>query len=609
MNVLVLNCGSSSLRAAVVDHASGKRLGELRVERIGKEARSQLNGGAEQPCTGRNHEEVLAATLPTLVSSLPPDTRIDAIGHRVVHGGESFRQPVRIDERVLAEIARLSPLAPLHNPSNIAGIAAARKALPDLLHVAVFDTAFHSTLPARAQKYALDHELAEKHGVRRYGFHGTSHGYVASLAAKHLGAKVRDLSLITCHLGNGASVCAIEYGRSIETSMGMTPLEGLVMGTRAGDVDVGALLHIARAEGLGIAELDELLNRKSGLAGMTGVGNDMRDIEERASKGDERCRQAIHVFCHRVRKYIGAYAAVLGRLDAIVFTAGIGQNSALVRHHVAHNLGILGADLDEDANRVVRVTADAPVARISSDRSRTQLLVVATDEEHAIAQEAAGIAQNRDKVGQARAIPVAVSARHIHLRPDTVEKLFGQGHKLTPLKDLSQPGQYACEETLDVVGPKRTLKAVRVLGPVRGADQVEVSRTDEFFLGIDAPVRDSGDVRGTPGITLVGPAGTVTLSQGVICARRHIHMAPEDAQHFEVADGDVVEVAIDSAGRDLVFRDVLIRVSPKFRLEMHVDTDEANAAELVPGAEGMLEKTQGSASLVVRSTRDDRGVG
>jgi acetate kinase len=316
------------------------------------------------------------------------------------------------------------------------------------------------------------------------------------------------------------------------------------------------------------------------------------------------------VFCHRLRKYIGAYAAVLGRLDAIIFTAGIGENSALVRHHVAHNLGILGADLDEDANRAARVSAAAPVARISSDRSRTQLLVVATDEEHAIAQETAGIAQNRDKVGQAgskaRAIPVAVSARHIHLRPDTVEKLFGAGHKLTPIKDLSQPGQYACAETLDVVGPKRTLKGVRVLGPVRGADQVEVSRTDEFFLGIDAPVRDSGDVRGTPGITLVGPAGTVTLSQGVICARRHIHMTPEDAQHFEVADGDVVEVAIDSSGRDLVFRDVLIRVSSKFRLEMHVDTDEANAAELVPGSEGMLEKTQGSASLVVRSTRDDR---
>lgn len=602
MDVLVLNCGSSSIKAAVVDPATGARRARLHVERVGEAAPTmRFDDEAPAPCAAKDHDEALAAALPSLLSRLA--SHPVAVGHRVVHGGEQFAEPVRVDAEVETAIRALAPLAPLHNPANLAGILAARRLLPDLPHVAVFDTAFHATLPSRARHYALDRELAERHGVRRYGFHGTSHAFVAARAADFLGAPLRDLRLITCHLGNGASVCAVEYGRSIETSMGMTPLEGLVMGTRSGDVDPGALLHLARSAGLDVDGLDRLLNKKSGLAGLTGLGNDMRDIEERAGRGDERCRLAIHVFCHRVRKYIGAYAAVLGGLDAVVFTAGIGENSALVRHHVARNLELFGAHLDEDLNRAARVTHEAPVARISSDRSRAHLLVVATDEEHAIAQQTAGLAAGRDKAGAPHPIPVAISARHIHLRQQTVEQLFGPGHQLTPKKPLSQPGQYSCEETLQVVGPKRSLDGVRVLGPVRRADQVEISRTDEFFLGIDAPVRDSGDVKGTPGITLVGPAGSVTLAEGVICARRHIHMAPADAERHGVKDGDVVEVAIDSAGRDLVFGDVLIRVSDKFSLEMHVDTDEANAAELTAGAEGMLMPTEGRARLLRKSVR------
>ncbi|MBK6519679.1 MAG: acetate/propionate family kinase [Polyangiaceae bacterium] len=602
MNILVLNCGSSSLKAAIVDDETGERRGRVRVERIGEAEPALFDAdGPAVPCAAKDHGEALAAALPVLERARG-GAPIDGVGHRVVHGGERFSQPTRVDEAVLEAIAALTPLAPLHNPANLAGIVAARRAFPDVPHVAVFDTAFHATLPPRARSYAIDLELAKKHGVRRYGFHGTSHAFVAARAAAFLGAKPGDLRLISCHLGNGASVCAIEFGRSVETSMGMTPLEGLVMGTRSGDIDVGAALHVARAEGLDLDGLDALLNKRSGLAGLSGVGNDMRDIEGRAAAGDERARLAIHVFCHRVRKYIGAYAAVLGAVDAILFTGGIGQNSAVVRHKVAHNLQLFGSTLDEDENRSARASAARPVIRISTDTSRTHLLAVATDEEHAIAGETAKLVARRDEVAQ-RSIPIAVSARHIHLRKETVEQLFGPGHELTPLKELSQPGQFACEEVLEIVGPKRSIAGVRVLGPVRPADQVEVSRTDEFFLGLDAPVRDSGDVRGTPGVTLVGPKGSVTLKEGVICARRHIHMAPEDAARFGVADGDVVEVAVDSSGRDLTFGDVLVRVSPKYRLEMHVDTDEANAAELVPKHAGLLELTQGTATPLRRVLR------
>jgi len=602
MHVLVLNCGSSSLKAAVLESSTGKRLARLVVERIGTDGASlRIDSRESTKLHAPDHASALEAGLPALLSALPEGARPRAVGHRVVHGGAHFSAPVRIDDELEATIRELIPLAPLHNPANLAGIVAARRLLPELVHVAVFDTAFHATLPNRARHYAIDRALAEKHSIRRYGFHGTSHAYVARLAAQHLGAKPRDLRLISCHLGNGASVCAVEWGRSVETSMGLTPLEGLVMGTRSGDIDPGALLHLMRSEKLDADALDVLLNEKSGLKGLTGLGNDLRDIEERAAQGDDACRLAIHVFCHRVRKYIGAYAAVMGGVDAIVFTAGIGENSATVRQHVARNLDFLGARLDDDANRSARVSRERPVARISEENARTHLLVIATDEEHAIAEEAAAIARDLDRVAAPRPIPVAISARHIHLTQATVEQLFGEGHQLTRRSDLSQPGQFACEETLTIVGPKRRIEGVRVLGPVRRADQVEISRTDEFFLGLDAPVRDSGDTKGTPGITIVGPKGTVAIPEGVICARRHIHMHPTDAEAYGVADGDVVEVAIDSAGRDLTFGDVLIRVSEKFSLEMHVDTDEANAAELNPGAQGMLELTEGHARLVRRS--------
>ena len=598
MRVATINCGSSSLKADVLDTAVGTRLARVRVQRLGTPEAS-VQWDDEQPASlgAGSLADVLADVLPRLVER---GGGVAAVGHRVVHGGPRFVAPTLLDDAAVADIEALTPLAPLHNPANLAGIVAARAACPDVPHVAVFDTAFHATLPSRARHYAVDREAAP--GIRRYGFHGTSHGYVAQRAADFLDTALENLRIITCHLGSGASVCAVENGRSVETSMGMTPLEGLVMGTRCGDLDPGVVLQLLR-EGRSVDEVDALLNRGSGLAGVSGTGGDLRDIEAKAADGDERCRLALKLFAHRLRKYIGAYAATMGGVDAIVFTAGIGENSAGMRHRASQRLDFLGARLDEDRNRDASVDATTPVVDISTPHSRTKLLVVATDEARAIADHAAAVAENADAVAAPKTIPIAVSARHIHLTQDAVEALFGAGHTLTPRNDLSQPGQFACEETLTVIGPKRKLERVRVLGPTRSKNQIEVSRTDEFWLGVDAPVRRSGDVANSPGVTLEGPAGSLTLTEGLICAARHIHMTPEDATAFGVENGDIVEVRIDSDGRDLVFGDVLIRVSAKYRLEMHVDTDEANAAELARQDEGMLVATQGTAQVTRKVRR------
>ncbi|MCO4764224.1 MAG: acetate/propionate family kinase [Myxococcales bacterium] len=598
MHILVINCGSSSIKADIIQSDSGERIVSVRVERVGTDGCFARWDGADPDNLGQaDHAQALGAILPAMLARAPGG-EVAAVGHRVVHGGETFRDSAKINDEAIGAIEAVTALAPLHNPANLAGIRSAMTLLPDATHVAVFDTAFHSTLPRRAYSYAIPQELADKHQIRRYGFHGTSHRWVAEQAAKWLDTPMRDLRIITCHLGNGSSVCAVEFGRSVETSMGMTPLEGLVMGTRSGDLDPGAVLYLVKREGLTAEDVDELLNRKSGLAGLSGQGNDLRDIERRAAEGDDRCRTAITVYAHRLRKYIGSYAAVMGGVDAIVFTGGIGQNSEVIRHRAAQRLGFLGARIDEDRNRDCKVSAASPVFDISNSTSRVKLLAVATDEELAIARDAARIHREQDKVTEQLQIPIAVSARHIHLTREAVDQLFGEGHQLTPYKPLSQPGQFACEEKLDLVGPKRTIKGVRILGPERRACQVEVSRTDEFALGIDAPVRGSGDVKASPGITLKGPKGTLTLQEGLICAWRHIHMTPEDAKRFGVKNRDIVDVRLDTDGRDLVFGDVLVRVSPKYKLEMHIDTDEANAAEITRGVTGVLAGTSAKAQVV-----------
>lgn len=576
MILLVLNCGSSSLKYQVVDSDSGVRLHAGNVERIGEDT---------------THAEALAGVLKDVDAY-----QLEGVGHRVVHGGSRFRQALLLDDAAIDELRQLIPLAPLHNPANISGIEAARAAFPGLPQVAVFDTAFHSSMPRRATTYAIDPEIAAKLNIRRYGFHGHSHKYVAQTAAAHMQADLNELRVISCHLGNGASVCAIEFGQSVETSMGMTPLEGLVMGTRAGDLDPAIVLELQRSGGMSVAEVDELLNKQSGLKGLSGASSDMRDIEARAAAGDDRARLAVTVFCHRVKKYIGAYAAAMGGVDVIVMTGGIGENSEHLRRRILQRLQYLGLHLDEDRNAAVALDSNASVAALHADNSRVRAFAVATNEELMIARETSAVLSGRDTVGAAGPIPIAVSARHVHLNEETLKRLFGADAELTKYKDISQPGQYAAEQKLNLIGPKGRIDGVRVLGPLRSSNQIEISRTDEFTLGVDAPVRRSGKTSGSAPIILEGPYGTVALDEGLICAWRHIHMTGPDAERYGVENGDYVEVAITGGERDLIFQDVLVRVAPAYILEMHIDTDEANAAELGRHASGSLVYTAVGAS-------------
>lgn len=605
---VVLNVGSTSVKAAVIPANRGELEDvavELSVEGLGDddgEAVLESRSGSEsttETLESAGFRAGIEQGLAHLDRVAPDELSVVGVGHRVVHGGETFTRPVRIDAEVESKIEEMSSLAPLHNPANLAGIRAARDCWSDVPHVAVFDTAFHSTLPSRAKDYAIDREVADEYGIRRFGFHGISHEYVAHRAAEFLGEDLQDLRMITIHLGGGCSAAAVEWGRSIDTTMGMTPLEGLPMGTRSGDVDPGALLHLLDQEEWDADRLDNLLNRESGLKGLSGVGSDLREIEERAADGNEACRQAIQVFAHRIRRYIGAFAAVMDGVDAIVVTAGIGENSALMRQRIGERLTHLGVRFDDDANRSLSWEEhDESVAEISQPHSRCDFLVARTDEQRAIAKKTEAVVERRDRPSDTeRTIPIAVSARHVHLTDDMVETLFGEGHTLTERAPLSQPGQFASEETVTLVGPKREIEGVRVLGPTRDQNQVEISRTDEFSLGVDAPVRMSGDLEGTPGITLRGPAGEVRLEQGLICALRHIHMTPEDAEVFGVEHQDYVDVAIEGGERDLVFQDVVIRVKPTYKLEMHIDTDEANAANLPQRAEGTLVSLDAEATL------------
>jgi len=367
--IFVVNSGSSSIKYQLVDLETEESVLSGLVERIGEPGSEIVD-----------HE----AGMRYVLGILGTEHDITAVGHRVVHGGSLFAKAALITDEVEAQIDELSALAPLHNPANLLGIRAARVALPDVPHVAVFDTAFHQTLPAAAYTYAIDAGLAEKYGVRRYGFHGTSHKYVSEQAAIFLGRPLADLKTIVLHLGNGASVAAIDGGVSIETSMGMTPLEGLVMGTRSGDIDPAALIHLHRQAGLSFDELDTMLNRKSGLLGLTGNG-DMRDVQEAASNGDELNEAALAVYRHRIRRYIGAYIAHLGGVDAIVFTAGVGENNGLLRRRTLAGLEFLGINVDIDRNEVHSKKA----RYISPEGSPVAVLVIPTNEELEIARQTA----------------------------------------------------------------------------------------------------------------------------------------------------------------------------------------------------------------------------
>lgn len=568
MHTLAINCGSSSVKYAVFDSK----------EQVLREGRRERLSAAE----GQSHQQALTEIFAELGSFT-----IEAIGHRVVHGGDAFRSPALVDDTVITAIEQWSPAAPMHNPFALVAIQAAQKHFPGKPNVAVFDTAFHARMPRRASTYAIDYDTAKKHNIRRFGFHGISHEYAAGVAAGFLQRPLDSLRLVTLHLGNGASACAVEYGRSAETSMGNTPLEGLVMGTRSGDVDAGVILQLLQSGEHDVESVNALLNKRSGLKGLSGISNDLRDIEQAAANSDDRAQLAINVFAHRARKYVGAYAAAMGGIDAIVFTGGIGENSASMRERILQRLEFLGVQLDIDQNRRTQIAKEDEYAVISEPHSRVDVIVVKTNEERMIARETARVVNN-DRVQAAPRIPIAVSARHCHLTQATFEALFGEGAKPTLDKSLVQPGQFACKERVNLIGPRHRIDGVRVLGPLRSVNQVEVSRTDEFRLGVDAPVRDSGNVANSAPITLEGPNGTVTLREGLICARRHIHMHPDDAEKFGVKDKDEVSVSVLSGERSLIFGDVLVRVKDSYVLEMHIDTDEANAAELGRGASGGL---------------------
>ncbi len=519
---------------------------------------------------------------------------ITAVGHRVVHGGDKYNSPVLINDQVVADIRQISHLAPYHNPMHLRGIKTMIELLPDVPHVAVFDTAFHQTIPEMAHIYGLPYELYKQDRIRRYGFHGPSHQYVALRAAAYMARPCDELEIITCHLGEGASICAIDHGRSIDTSMGLTPLEGLIMPSRSGNIDPAIVTYLQREKGMTYQQVEEYLSLESGLKGFTGISDDVREIIDAANDGNRRAILAIQAYCYRIRQYIGAYYVALGGLDALVFTAGVGEGSSGVRAMATQGLWHLGILIDEVKNRNVDMS-QSRVVDISHPNSRVKVLVVHTEWARMIARETIRVLgyQGVTQIIEAQRIPIpiGVSAHHVHLSQEHLELLFGAGHELTPRSPLNQPGQYACEEQVTLVGPKNSISRVRVLGPVRSQTQVEIARTEEFRLGIDAPVRMSGDLAGSPGVILQGPKGQVRLEEGIICAQRHIHMTPEDALRFGLRDHDVVRVRVEG-DRELIFGDIVVRVSPKYALEMHLDTDEANAAELSTGAVGYLDSIQ-----------------
>ncbi len=393
MNILVINSGSSSIKYKLFEMPAGRVLASGLVERIGEEesllvhhVRDADGGTTEVREPGRvaDHRRGLERIIEALSRVGEEGGRkisLHGVGHRVVHGGEDFQEPTLIDGQVLEGIRKNVPLAPLHNPANVTGIEVTLEVVPGVPQVAVFDTAFHQSIPPEAFHYAIPHELYTRYRVRRYGFHGTSHDYVARRTAALLGEPLERLNLITLHLGNGASAAAIAGGRSVDTSMGMTPLEGLIMGTRCGDLDPAIHFYLLRESELTPEALEGTLNRESGLKGICGA-NDMREVLERAGRGDERARLAVEMYAYRIRKYIGAYTAVLGRVDALVFTAGIGERSASIREACCRGLSGLGMVLDPDRNR-----AAAPPCEIQAADSRVRILVVPTDEEIRIAEQ------------------------------------------------------------------------------------------------------------------------------------------------------------------------------------------------------------------------------
>ena len=392
MKVLVINCGSSSLKYQLIDMATEESLAQGLVERIGIEGSvlTQKVEGKDKYIVKeemKDHKDAIRLVLEALVDEnngvIKSMDEISAVGHRVVHGGEKYKESVVINDEVKANIEECFKLAPLHNPANMIGIKACEELMPNTPMVAVFDTAFHGTMPEDAYLYALPYELYEKHGIRKYGFHGTSHKYVSQTCAEVMGRDIKDLKIITCHLGNGASLCAVKNGVSVDTSMGFTPLEGVAMGTRCGNIDPAIVTFLMKEEGLSVDEVNDLLNKKSGVLGISGISSDFRDIEDAAfNKDDRRAKLALKIFEYKIRTTIGAYAAAMGGVDAIVFTAGVGENGPETREKCLEGLEFLGVEIDREANNV-----RGKVREISKAGCKVKAFVIPTNEELVIARD------------------------------------------------------------------------------------------------------------------------------------------------------------------------------------------------------------------------------
>ncbi|WP_416187514.1 acetate/propionate family kinase [Clostridium perfringens] len=395
MNVLVINCGSSSLKYQLIDMDTENALATGLVERIGLEGANltQKSEGKDkyeivEPM--KDHQDAIRLVLGALIDEkhgvIKSLDEINAIGHRVVHGGEKYAESALVTEKVMKDLEECTKLAPLHNPANIIGINACKALMPNVPMVVVFDTAFHQTMPEKAFVYALPYELYEKEHIRKYGFHGTSHKYVSAKIAEAMGKNIEDLKIITCHLGNGASIAAIKNGKCVDTTMGFTPLEGLVMGTRCGNIDPAVVTYLIDELGYTSQEVNTLMNKKSGIFGVSGVSSDFRDVEAAADKGSKEAQIALDLFRNSVKKYIGAYIAEMNGCDVIVFTAGVGENSIIERGAICRDLEFLGIELDEERNNI-----RAKVAEISKEDSRIKLFVVPTNEELMIAQDTVSI--------------------------------------------------------------------------------------------------------------------------------------------------------------------------------------------------------------------------
>ncbi len=395
VNILVLNCGSSSLKYQLINMEEKQVLAKGICERIGIND-SQIKHtpiGKENVITKGdmpNHKNAVQYVIDALVSKehgvIDSMEAINAVGHRIVHGGEEFASSTVITDEVIEAVKKCSDLAPLHNPANLIGIDACKQIMPNVPMVGVFDTAFHQTMPKKSYLYALPYEYYRNYKLRRYGFHGTSHKYVAYRTAEFLNKDVKDMKIVVCHLGNGASVCAVDGGKSIDTSMGLTPLEGLVMGTRSGDIDPAIIQFLAEKENLTIDEITAILNKKSGVLGISEISSDFRDLENAIEEGNKRAELTMNVFCYRVAKYVGAYAAAMNGVDAVVFTAGLGENNAAVRSEICSYLTFLGVSVDEEENKCRGIERD-----FSNDDARVRTLVIPTDEEMMIALETAKI--------------------------------------------------------------------------------------------------------------------------------------------------------------------------------------------------------------------------